>query len=51
MGNQIKLAKLRRNTISPELAERATLGRNTIVKLRQAMNLSHWVITFECSLL
>jgi transcriptional regulator with XRE-family HTH domain len=33
MGNQIKLARLRRNITSQELAERAELGRNTIVKI------------------
>jgi transcriptional regulator with XRE-family HTH domain len=33
MGNQIKLARLRRNITSQELAERTELGRNTIVKI------------------
>ncbi len=33
MGNQIKLARLRRNITSQELAERADLGRSTIVKI------------------
>ena len=33
MGNQIKLARLRRNITSQEMAERTSLGRNTIVKI------------------
>jgi hypothetical protein len=33
MGNQIKLARLRRNITSQELADRASLGRNTIVNI------------------
>lgn len=33
MGNQIKLARLRRNITSQEMALRTTLGRGTIVKI------------------
>lgn len=33
VGNQIKLARLRRNITSQEMAERTSLGRNTIVKI------------------
>ena len=33
MGNQIKLARLRRNITSQEMAERTSLGRNTIVNI------------------
>jgi transcriptional regulator with XRE-family HTH domain len=33
MGNQIKLARLRRNITSQEMAERTSLGRGTIVKI------------------
>lgn len=33
MGNQIKLARLRRNITSQELADRTSLGRNTIVNI------------------
>lgn len=33
VGMQIKLARLRRNITSQELAERTSLGRNTIVKI------------------
>ena len=33
MGNQIRLARLRRNITSQEMAQRPSLGRNTIVKI------------------
>ena len=33
MGNQIRLARLRRNITSQEMAQRTSLGRNTIVKI------------------
>lgn len=33
MGNQIRLARLRRNYTSQEMAERTGLGRNTIVNI------------------
>ena len=33
MGNQIKLARLRRDITSQEMAERTSLGRNTIVNI------------------
>lgn len=33
MGTQIKLARLRRNYTSQEMAERTGLGRNTIVNI------------------
>lgn len=33
VGNQIKLARLRRNITSQEMAQRTSLGRNTIVKI------------------
>lgn len=33
VGNQIKLARLRRNITSQEMAERTSLGRNTIVNI------------------
>ncbi len=33
MGSQIKLARLRRNITSQEMAQRSSLGRNTIVKI------------------
>lgn len=33
MGSQIKLARLRRNITSQEMAQRTSLGRNTIVKI------------------
>jgi len=33
VGSQIKLARLRRNITSQEMAQRTSLGRNTIVKL------------------
>ena len=33
VGSQIKLARLRRNITSQEMAQRTSLGRNTIVKI------------------
>ncbi|MCH4183207.1 MAG: transcriptional regulator [Prevotella sp.] len=33
MGSQIKLARLRRRITSQEMAQRTSLGRNTIVKI------------------
>lgn len=33
MGTQIRLARLRRNITSQEMAQRTSLGRNTIVKI------------------
>lgn len=33
MGSQIRLARLRRNITSQEMAQRTTLGRNTITKI------------------
>lgn len=33
MGNQIQLARLRRNITSTEMAQRTGLGRNTIVNI------------------
>lgn len=33
VGNQIKLARLRRNITSVEMAQRTSLGRNTIVRI------------------
>ncbi len=33
MGTQIKLARLRRDITSQEIAERTSLGRNTIVNI------------------
>ena len=33
MGSQMKLARLRRNITSQEMAQRTSLGRNTIVKI------------------
>lgn len=33
MGNQLRLARLRRNITSQEMAQRTSLGRNTIVKI------------------
>lgn len=33
MGSQIKLARLRRNITSQEMAQRTSLGRNTIVNI------------------
>ena len=33
MGSQIKLARLRRNMTSQEMAQRTSLSRNTIIKI------------------
>ena len=33
VGSQIRLARLRRNITSQEMAQRTSLGRNTIVKI------------------
>lgn len=33
MGSQLRLARLRRNITSQEMAQRTSLGRNTIVKI------------------
>lgn len=34
VGSQIKLARLRRNIMSVEMAQRTSLGRNTIVRIK-----------------